>query len=89
MAAQKPCQNAKWETALKFQFLVDNPIECQARNAVHHDHKLLSDLSRCGWEALKALYTTGVRGIGHGRQAKVGPKSPAVLTRSLTSWNIG
>jgi hypothetical protein len=25
------------------------------------DRKLLSDLSRCGWEALKAFYTTGVR----------------------------
>ena len=24
----------------------------------------------------------------HSRQAKVGPKSPAVHTRSLTSWNI-
>ncbi|MEA3360568.1 MAG: transposase [Thermodesulfobacteriota bacterium] len=26
-----------------------------------YDRKLLSDLSRCGWEALKAFYTTGVR----------------------------
>ena len=26
-----------------------------------YDRKLLSDLSRCGWEALKALYTTGAR----------------------------
>ena len=26
-----------------------------------YDHKLLSELSRCGWEALKAFYTTGVR----------------------------
>ncbi len=49
---------------MKFQLLVDNPIECQARNAVHHDRKLLSDLSRCGWEALKAFYTTGVRDSG-------------------------
>ena len=26
-----------------------------------YDRKLLSELSRCGWEALKAFYTTGVR----------------------------
>jgi hypothetical protein len=26
-----------------------------------YDRKLLSELSRCGWEALKALYTTGGR----------------------------
>jgi hypothetical protein len=26
-----------------------------------YDHKLISELSRCGWEALKAFYTTGVR----------------------------
>jgi|TARA_B100001971_G_C18240516_1_gene570518 hypothetical protein len=26
-----------------------------------YDRKLLSDLSRCGWKALKAFYTTGVR----------------------------
>ena len=26
-----------------------------------YDRKLLSDLSRCGWEALKAFYTNGVR----------------------------
>jgi hypothetical protein len=26
-----------------------------------YDRKLLSNLSRCGWEALKAFYTTGVR----------------------------
>ena len=26
-----------------------------------HDRKPISDLSRCGWEALKAFYTTGVR----------------------------
>ena len=26
-----------------------------------HDRKLLANLSRCGWEALKAFYTTGVR----------------------------
>ena len=26
-----------------------------------YDRKLLSELSRCGWEALKTLYTTGVR----------------------------
>ncbi len=26
-----------------------------------YDRKLLSDLSRCGWEALKTFYTTGVQ----------------------------
>lgn len=26
-----------------------------------YDRKLLSELSRCGWESLKAFYTTGVR----------------------------
>jgi hypothetical protein len=26
-----------------------------------YDRKLLSDLSRCSWEALKTIYTTGVR----------------------------
>jgi hypothetical protein len=35
------------------------------------------------------LSINSLRGKGHGRQAKVGPKSPAVLTRSLTSWKIG
>ena len=36
-----------------------------------YDRSLLSDLNRCGWEALKAFYTTGVRDSKAGSGAVV------------------
>ena len=48
-----------------------------------YDRKLLSDLSRCGWEALKTIYTTGVR------EPKAVPGAVVAIQRSeIFHWDF-